>query len=50
MGKALPRLTRGRWSLRMIVAEPGALPADTEAFDRGGAWRTLDEYEIEIVP
>lgn len=50
MGKALPRLKRGRWSLRMIVAEPGALPADTEAFDRGGAWRTLDEYEIEIVP
>lgn len=50
MGKALPSLTRGRWSLRMIVGEPGALPADAEAFDRGGAWRTLDEYEIEIVP
>jgi hypothetical protein len=35
--------------LRLLVAEPDALPADPAAFDAGGAW-AVSEYEIEVIP
>ena len=47
LGEMLPL---GRWSLRMLVARPDALPADPLEFDAGGAWVVSEPYEIEVIP
>jgi hypothetical protein len=49
LGDLLP-LALGRWSLRMVVAEPDALPADLAAFDGGGAWVVTEPYELDVIP
>lgn len=49
LGELLP-LSLGRWSLRMVVADPAALPADLAALDGGGPWTVSEPYEIELIP